>query len=127
MRAMDNRLDNLIRRFSAAARAHNTSLEEMNADAANRQAALLHQLHERIREFGEPGISQLRSLLQTKELPVAAMAAVYLLTALPTEALPVLRKCATTEGLLGFRSSVALERWEKGEWLPEQIDRGAAD
>jgi hypothetical protein len=34
----------------------------------------------------------------------------------PSRALEVLRPLAEQAGLLGFRASVALERWESGAW-----------
>lgn len=112
----DETVERLIERFSRAAAKHHAALEEMDAEEANRQAFLINGLFAGIVAHGDVGRTRLLALLASEQPAVAGMAAVYSLRFAPLEALPVLRRIAAQPGLLGYRASVAIERWERGEW-----------
>jgi hypothetical protein len=107
-------LTRLLQRFAAAVEAHSRALEEMDEDGANRHATVVCRLQESImRDPG--GVEGFVSLLGHGRPEVRGMAALQLLPLHPDPALEVLRQLAVLPGLMGFRASVALERWEKGE------------
>jgi hypothetical protein len=66
---------------------------------------------------GAAGQAGLLTLLDSDSPVVAGMAAVYSLSSNPEKCLAVLRRVAAEAGLLGFRASVAIERWETGTWV----------
>jgi hypothetical protein len=106
----------LIRRFAVAAQAHQAALEEMDEDRANAHSRVINVLYAAIISEGDVGREALLALLDSENQVVAGMAAVFLLGYNPSRALEVLRPLAEQAGLLGFRASVALERWESGAW-----------
>ncbi len=106
----------LLRRFAASTQAHQEALEEMEEERANRHAGIISQLRVVILREGNDGLQGLLGLLDHHSLVVAGMAAVCLLETHPDRALTVLRMLAGQGGMLGFRASVAIERWENGEW-----------
>jgi len=112
----DEKLSLLIRRFAIAAQAHQTALEEMDEERANAHARVISGLNAAIIREGGAGREALLALLYSESQVVAGMAAVFSLRYSPSRSLEVLRMLAEKGGLLGFRASVALERWEKGEW-----------
>jgi len=112
----DERLSLLIRRFAVAAQAHQAALEEMDEERANAHARVISGLYAAILHEGGAGREALLALLDSESQVVAGMAAVFSLRYSPSRSLGVLRMLAEKGGLLGFRASVALERWEKGEW-----------
>jgi hypothetical protein len=112
----DERLSLLIRRFAIAAQAHQAALEDMDEDRANAHARVISGLYAAILREGDVGREALLALLDSESQVVAGMAAVYSLRYNPSRSLGVLRLLADREGLLGFRASVAIERWESGEW-----------
>jgi len=112
----DEKLSLLIRRFAVAAQAHQTALEEMDEERANAHARVISGLNAAIIREGGAGREALLALLYSESQVVAGMAAVFSLRYSPSRSLEVLRMLAEKGGLLGFRASVALERWEKGEW-----------
>jgi hypothetical protein len=111
----DEKLELLIRRFAVAAQAHQTALEDMDEDRANAHARVISGLHAAIIREGDAGREALLVLLNSESQVVAGMAAVFSLSYSPSRSLEVLRMLADMGGLLGFRASVALERWENGE------------
>jgi hypothetical protein len=113
---MDDKPARLLRRFSAAALAHHEALEAMNEERANTHALIITRLYESIRSEGAPGIAGLLALIESEAPVVAGMAAVYSMDINPEKCLATLRRLATEPGLLGFRASVAVERWETGSW-----------
>lgn len=112
----DEKLSLLIRRFAIAAQAHQAALEEVNEDRANAHARVISGLYAAIIREGDVGREALLALLESESQVVAGMAAVFSLRYNPSRSLGVLRMLADKEGLLGFRASVAIERWENGEW-----------
>jgi len=112
----DEKLSLLVRRFAVAAQAHQTALEDMDEDRANAHARVISGLHAAIIREGDDGREALLALLDSESQVVVGMAAVFSLRYNPTRSLEVLRMLADKGGLLGFRASVALERWESGEW-----------
>ncbi len=113
---MSDTVERLIARFARAAAHHHAALEEMDEEEANRQAFLLGRLFAGIAAHGADGRASLLRLLTSDRPAVAGMAAVYSLRFATEEALQVLRRIAEEPGLLGYRASVAIERWERGEW-----------
>ena len=107
-------LDRLLHRFGSAAQAHFAALEAMDADAANRHAMMIARLHVAI-TTEDSGRDALLGLLLDKRPAVRGMVAVYCLHEHTQRSLAVLRELARIPGLMGFRASCALERWEKGE------------
>ena len=112
----DEKLTLLIRRFAVAAQAHQAALEDMDEDRANAHARVISGLFAAIIREGDAGRDALLALLDSESQVVAGMAAVFSLRYNPSRSLGVLRILADREGLLGFRASVAIERWESGEW-----------
>jgi hypothetical protein len=112
----DEKLCLLIRRFAAAAQAHQSALEDMAEERANAHARVISGLYAAIIREGDDGREALLSLLDSESQVVAGMAAVFSLRYNPSRSLEFLHRLANKEGLLGFRASVALERWENGEW-----------
>jgi len=112
----DEKLSLLIRRFSIAAQAHQAAIEELDEDRANAHARIIGGLYAAIIRQGDIGREALLALLVSDNQVVAGMAAVYSLRYNPSRSLEVLRRLADRGGLLGFRASVAIERWENGEW-----------
>ncbi len=112
----DDRLARLLSRFCAAAKAHHEALEAMDEERANSHARMIAGLYEAILRDGTSGREGLITLLDNDSPVVAGMAAVYSMDDNPEICLAVLRRVATEPGLLGFRASVAIERWETGTW-----------
>ena len=112
----DEKLSLLIRRFSVAAQAHQAALEEMDEERANAHARVINGLYAALVLEGDVGREALLALLESESQVVAGMAAVYSLCYSSSRSLEVLRRLADQGGLLGFRASVAIERWENGEW-----------
>jgi hypothetical protein len=111
------KLSLLIHRFTIAAQAHQTALEEMDEGRANAHAKVISGLYAAIiREGDVVGHEAILVLLEHESQVVAGMAAVFSLSYNPPRSLAVLRRLAGQGGLLGFRASVAIERWEGGEW-----------
>jgi hypothetical protein len=110
----NDHLTRLLQRFAAAVEAHSRALEEMDEAGANRHAIVVCRLRESI-VAAPGGVAGLLSLLVHGRPEVRGMAALQLLPLHPDPALAVLRQLAGLPGLMGFRASVALERWEKGE------------
>jgi hypothetical protein len=113
----DERLARLLRRFCAAATAHHEALEAMDEERANSHARMIAGLYDALIFEGAAGQTVLLTLLDSDSPVVAGMAAVYSLRSNPEMCLATLRKVATEPGLLGFRASVAIERWEAGVWV----------
>jgi MOSC domain-containing protein YiiM len=111
----DEKLTLLIRRFAIAAQAHQAALEDMDEDRANAHARIISGLYAAIIREGDVGREALLTLIDSESQVVAGMAAVFSLRYNPSRSLGVLRILADREGLLGFRASVAIERWESGE------------
>jgi len=112
----DSRLELLLRRFGAAAMAHHEALEAMDEERANTHAMVIARLYESIWSEGAPGIAALLDLVECDTPVVAGMAAVYSMDFNPEKCLATLRRLALEPGLLGFRASVAVGRWETGAW-----------
>jgi hypothetical protein len=112
----DDRLSRIINRFSVAAKAHHEALESMDEERANSHARMLAGLYQAILNEGADGQSGLLALVGNESSVVAGMAAVYSMDVSPEICLAALRRVALEPGLLGFRASVAVERWEDGTW-----------
>ncbi|MDA8427632.1 MAG: hypothetical protein M0T70_00050 [Geobacteraceae bacterium] len=113
---LEDRLARLLRRFCAAATAHHEALEAMDEGRANSHARVLAGLYEAVLREGAAGRAGLLALLDHDCPVVSGMAAVYALKFEEELCLAALRRVAAEPGLLGFRASVALERWEAGTW-----------
>jgi hypothetical protein len=106
----------LISRFAIAAQAHQIALEDMDENRANAHSRVISGLYASIIREGDDGSEALLALLDSESQVVAGMAAVFSLRYNPSRSLVILRMLADKDGLLGFRASVAIERWENGEW-----------
>jgi len=111
----DEKLSLLVRRFAVAAQAHQAALDDMDEGRANAHARVISGLYAAIIREGDTGREALLVLLEHESQVVAGMAAVFSLRYNPSRSLDVLRRLAVQGGLLGFRASVAIERWESGE------------
>jgi len=109
-------LDRLLQRFAMAARNHHEALEAMDAERAEQHARMVAALYGSIMAAGPLGKERFNSLLDHPEPVVAAMTAVYLIREDTARSLEVLQRVAAEPGLLGFRASAAIERWQNGEW-----------
>jgi hypothetical protein len=112
----NNTLALLLKRFTMAATAHHEALEAMDEIRANARARMIATLHESLLQEGVDGQEGLLALVGSSAPAVAGMAAVYVLHLYPDPCLAALRRISSEPGLLGFRASVAVERWETGEW-----------
>ena len=112
----DNRLARLLNRFRTVAAAHQEALETMDEVRANTHAHMITGLYEAILREGPSGQAGLLALVNSDSPVAAGMAAVYSMDVDPEMCLAALRRVATEPGLLGFRASVAIERWEAGTW-----------
>lgn len=112
----DDTLTRLLSRFSTAAEAHHAALEAMDEERANTHARMISGLYQAIMREGLTGQAALLTLLESESPVVAGMAAVYSMDVATEICLIVLRRVAAEPGLLGFRASVAVERWEAGTW-----------
>jgi len=112
----DDKLARLLHRFSAAATAHLEALEAMDEERANAHARMIAGLYAALLSEGAAGRAGLLTLLESGSPAAAGMAAVYSMDAAPELCLAVLRRLASEPGLLGFRASVVIERWEEGTW-----------
>ena len=112
----NDKLTRLLQRFSAAATAHYEALEAMDEERANSHARMIAGLYQALVAEGPSGPAGLLALLESDSPVVAGMVAVYSLGDHPERCLAVLRRVATEPGLLGFRASVVVERWEAGTW-----------
>jgi hypothetical protein len=113
---LDDKLARLLMRFGAAATAHHEALEIMDEGRANTHARMIERLYEVIQYAGPSGQLALLNLTGSVIPEVAGMAAVYSMEVNPELCLATLSRVATEGGLLGFRASVVLERWEAGTW-----------
>ena len=110
------RLNRLLLRFAMAARNHHEALESMDAERAEQHARMVAALFGAIMAAGPLGKERFSALLGHHEPVVAAMTAVYLIRAETEKSLQVLQLVAAEPGLLGFRTTAAIERWQSGEW-----------
>ena len=115
----EEKLTLLLRRFAIAAQAHENALEDMDEERANDHARVISGLYAAIIREGGRGREALLTLLVNDSPVVMGLAAVYSLRYNPSRALEVLHRLAEQGGMLGFRSSIAIERWENGEWNEE--------
>ncbi|MGA7826096.1 MAG: hypothetical protein WCA04_00420 [Geobacteraceae bacterium] len=117
----DDKLIRLLQRFAVAATAHQRALEEMSEERANGHAKMIAGLYRSIIASGESGRQALLGLVDDDDPVVAGMAAVYSIRYDSKRCLSTLARVATESGLLGFRATMAIERWENGEWTgPEE-------
>lgn len=114
----EEKLARLLSRFAAAAKAHHAALEIMDEERGNAHARMIEALHKSLLREGQSGVAGLLALVDSNDLVVAGMAAVYTIHLDPERCLAALRRVAAEPGLLGFRASVAIERWETGGWEP---------
>ena len=114
----EDKLARLLIRFATTATAHHEALEAMDEERGNAHAGMLAALHRALVREGEPGLAGLLELVDNDALVVAGMAAVYMIHLNPEHCLVTLHRVAQEPGLLGFRASVAIERWETDEWEP---------
>lgn len=114
----DDKVTRLLSRFATAATAHHAALEAMDEERGNANARMIAALHGALLREGQPGMAGLLALVDSDAPVVAGMAAVYAIQLNPGRCLATLRRVAAEPGLLGFRASVAIQRWETGEWEP---------
>ncbi|BCS56028.1 hypothetical protein GSbR_13910 [Geobacter sp. SVR] len=88
----------------------------MDAGHANAHARVIAGLHAALLREGQAGRDGLLALTDADSPAVAGMAAVYAIRLDPPRCLAALHRVAAEPGLLGFRASVAIQRWETGEW-----------
>lgn len=113
---MDDKLTLLLHRFAVASAAHYQALEEMDEERANSHAHMIAGLYRSIISTGEGGRQALLELTGDSDPVVAGMAAVYSIRYDSKRCLNTLSRVAQEPGLMGFRASVAIERWKSGEW-----------
>ncbi len=106
----------LVEEFAEAADLHFEAVEALDEEQANRQAVRLARLFKDIVLQGEEGREALLVLIDSKNLAVAGMAAVYSLRYSPARCEALLKQLASQPGLLGFRAGAALQRWADGDW-----------
>jgi hypothetical protein len=111
-----DRLERLLRRFAVSARAHHEALESLDAKRTEAHARMIAGLHGALLREGENGKKLLLNLVDSPDPIVAGMAAVYSIRLDTKRCLAALRRVAQEPGLLGFRATMAIQRWESGEW-----------
>lgn len=116
------RAELLLKRFALAARAHHEALESLDEERAEAQARMVSGLHVVLLRAGRKGEEQLLSLVDSRDPVVAGMAAVFAIRLDTGRCLKTLQRVAAEPGLLGFRASAAIQRWESGEWDPQESE-----
>ncbi|GFO62042.1 hypothetical protein GMST_43670 [Geomonas silvestris] len=110
-----DRIGKLIEWFIKAALRHAEAIEAIQEEVAGLQVAALTKYFKALQ--GEAGwLPRFSELLQHENPVIAGMCAVYALPLDPERCRPVLVRLAQMPGLIGFRSQVALQRWDAGEW-----------
>jgi len=110
-----DRTKKLIEWFVKAALRHAEAIEAMQEEVAALQVAALTRYFKALQ--AEPDwLPRFSELLQHENPVIAGMVAVYALPRDPERCRPVLVRLAQVPGLIGFRSQVALQRWDAGEW-----------
>lgn len=108
--------EDLVELFRSAAARHFTASLAGDYRSANREATTISQSFRQLKDIGDEGYQALMTLLEDENKAVETMAAAYLLKYATDVAISVLRKNAQDEGLIGFKSQQALERWREGDW-----------
>ena len=116
-------LEDAISRFVKAALANYspTRQPKMGYAEVNRNARAIHNSAMEIIAEGDAGLKALSGLLGHEDPGVALMAAVYSLKQNTDLALSRLKELAKDSGLLGFRATESIRRWDAGEWQLDQL------
>jgi hypothetical protein len=118
----DDKLTRLLHRFAIASVAHYQALEAMDEERANAHAKVIAGLYRTIVNTCEGGRQAMLELTGDNDPVVAGMAAVYSIRYDSKRCLATLSRVALEPGLMGFRASVAIERWKSGEWQGPEED-----
>jgi hypothetical protein len=109
-------VDGLIERFSQAAKRHYVASLAGDWRTANKEAVLIRETIQRLRNLGEPARDALLAQTDNQDLSVSSLAAVYSLKYAPDKSISVLTRIAKEPGLIGFEAKQALQRWVEGQW-----------
>ncbi len=112
----EKKIDELINKFSLAARRHYEASLVGDWNTANQNAVVIRHIVKKLNSFGEEGRKALLDQTENQEPSVSAMAAVYSLKYDPEKSVNVLTEIAKEPGLIGFEAIQALQRWKEGEW-----------
>lgn len=110
------KIDDLIVKFTQAAKNHYEA--SLNGDwrTANKEAATIRKTVMKLRSLDACGKEALLAQADNQDPSVASMAAVYSLKYATKKSISVLARVAKEPGLLGFEAEQALQRWNEGEW-----------
>ncbi len=109
-------VEELIIKFTKAAKSHYEASLAGNWRTANKEAANIRKTIMLLRNLGENGKKALLAQTDNQDLPVAAMAASFSLKYATEKSISVLSRIAKEPGLVGFEAEQALHRWNEGEW-----------
>ena len=112
----EEKVEELIEKFSQAAKSHYVVSVAGDWRTANRNAAIIRKTVKSLNNLGENARKALLAQTDNQDLSVSAMAAVYSLKYAPEKSVYTLTKIAKETGLIGFEAEQALQRWEEGEW-----------
>lgn len=112
----EKNMDDLIAKFTQAAKNHYEA--SLNGDwrTANKEAATIRKTVSKLGSLGVSGKEALLAQTDSQDFSVASMAAVYSLKYATEKSISVLARIAKEPGLLGFEAEQALQRWNEGEW-----------
>lgn len=119
-RSMPNEISTIVDNFAEATiKHHEAILQGSKPRIVNTQAKRIDRLFQAITQKGEAGRQALLALVDSENLVVASMAAVYSLKYSPERCKTGLERIAKEPGLIGFAAEQALQRWEEGNWQLE--------
>jgi len=116
----EQKVEELIEKFTQAAKSHYAASLAGDWRTANREAETIRDTMKVLRSLGENARKALLDQTDSQDLSVSSMAAVYSLKYAPEKSISVLTRIAKETGLIGFEAEQALQRWKEGEWNLEE-------
>jgi hypothetical protein len=117
---MEPMIEELMEKFTQAAKSHYRASLSGDWRTANKEAATIRKTIKGLISLGETAREALLAQTDSIDLSVCAMAAVYSLKYAPEKSISVLTSIAQEPGLIGFEAQQALQRWKEGEWSLEE-------
>jgi hypothetical protein len=109
-------LQELAEEFALNVAAQTDAIWKGDARTGNRHAKRYIAAFKKLREHRDAGMDALAALFTHPRMDVRVKAAIYLLSARPEQARPVLEEAAKSEGMVPFEASQALKYWNEGTW-----------
>lgn len=110
----DATVNDLLKRYAAAAAAHDEATLKGDYRVANKQHDIVAAVYRELRNRGPEAQRSLLGLIDHPNEAVRAWAAAHALEFAPAEGEPVLELIANGTGILSFTVRVTLDEWKKG-------------